>query len=279
LTKNGDLYRIAAFAKTRLGGNPAGVWVGEELPEPTIMQQIAAEVGFSETAFVAPASGIERTVRYFSPEAEVTFCGHATIAASSVLGSAGEETTYQFSTLAGEIAVTVRMKSGQAEVSFASVATKHKPAKDSLVDEALTLLGWNKDDLDDSIPPAVAYAGAWHLVLAVSNADRLRDLDYDFAGLKRLMLDENITTLQLVWREHGHLFHARNPFPVGGVVEDPATGAAAAALGGYLRDAGITAAPVTFEIRQGEAMGRPSFLTVEVPKFGGVLVSGSAIRM
>ena len=105
------------------------------------MQQIAAEVGFSETAFVAPASGIERTVRYFSPEAEVTFCGHATIAAGSVLGSVGEETTYQFSTLAGEIAVTVRMKSGQAEVSFASVATKHKPAKDSLVDEALTLLG------------------------------------------------------------------------------------------------------------------------------------------
>ena len=63
-------------------------------------------------------------------------------------------------------------------------------------------------------------------------------MDYDFDALKRLMLDHDLTTVDLVWRQDEHTFHARNPFPVGGVVEDPATGAAAAAFGAYLRELG-----------------------------------------
>jgi PhzF family phenazine biosynthesis protein len=125
----------------------------------------------------------------------------------------------------------------------------------------------------------VAYAGAWHLVLAVAKADRLADLDYDFEKLKALMLRENLTTLQLIWREEELLFHSRNPFPIGGIVEDPATGAAAAALGGYLRDAGIISTPASFLIRQGEAMGRPSRITVDVPQSGGIKVTGSAVEI
>lgn len=63
------------------GGNPAVVWIGDVLPAPQEMQKIAADVGSSETAFVTPASGEESTARYFSPEVEVPFCGHATVAA------------------------------------------------------------------------------------------------------------------------------------------------------------------------------------------------------
>jgi len=63
------------------------------------------------------------------------------------------------------------------------------------------------------------------------------------------------------------------------VVEDPATGAAAAALGGYLRDAGLMPSPFQFEIRQGEDMGRLSKLTIAVPENGGVRVSGFAVPM
>ncbi|MDF1505189.1 PhzF family phenazine biosynthesis protein, partial [Roseisolibacter sp. H3M3-2] len=133
------------------------------------------------------------------------------------------------------------------------------------------------DALDPAIPPARAYAGAWHLVLAVRDAARLAALDYDFDALRDLMTRDGLTTLQLVWREGADVFHARNPFPVGGVVEDPATGASAAALGGYLRDAGLVAAPATLTIRQGEAMGRPSRITVAVPAAGGIVVSGSAV--
>jgi PhzF family phenazine biosynthesis protein len=140
-------------------------------------------------------------------------------------------------------------------------------------------LRWQHSELDVSLPSAIAYAGAWHLVLAVSDAARLGSLDYDFGSLKNLMLRENLTTLQLIWREKDKLFHSRNPFPVGGVVEDPATGASAAALGGYLRDASLIETPFEFAIRQGEAMGRPSLITVSVPPSGGITVTGNAVAM
>jgi PhzF family phenazine biosynthesis protein len=157
------------------------------------------------------------------------------------------------------------------------VAPKHTGASDVLVNEVLSALGWQSSDVDVSIPPARAYAGAWHLVLAINDPHRLARLNYDFETLKALMLREGLTTLQLVWRESPDVFHSRNPFPVGGVVEDPATGAAAAALGGYLRDAGLIAVPATIFIRQGEAMGRPSRLTVEIPAAGGIVVRGTAV--
>jgi len=157
------------------------------------------------------------------------------------------------------------------------VAPRHEPASNALVDAALSALGWRREELDSSIPPARAFAGAWHLVLAVADAGTLARLDHDFDRLKALMLAEGLTTLQLVWRESEAVFHARNPFPVGGVVEDPATGAAAAALGGYLRDAKLIDAPATVLIRQGEAMGRPSRVHVEIPAAGGIVVSGTAV--
>ena len=84
-----QLHHLAAFSAGDAGGNPAGVWIGDRLPSATEMQRIAADVGASETAFVAPARGSRRTIRYFSPEIEVTFCGHATIATGIVLGGGG----------------------------------------------------------------------------------------------------------------------------------------------------------------------------------------------
>lgn len=276
---NERLYRLAAFANGNVGGNPAGVWIGDALPDTASMQAIAREVGFSETAFVAPASGRERIIRYYSPEAEVSFCGHATIATGVVLGEAEGEGTYRLSTAVGEVPVTAMRNDGAFEASLTSVEPRHKPAPGPLLDAVLPILGWAQEDLEDAIPPAIAYAGAWHLVLAVRNADRLETLDYDFDALKELMLRHDLTTLQLVWRESDSLFHSRNPFPVGGVVEDPATGASAAALGGYLRNAGINNAPFSFTIRQGEAMGRPSRLSVRVPESGGIAVSGTAVAI
>lgn len=73
------VHRIAAFSDGNTGGNPAGVWIGDAMPDASRMQAIAAEVGFSETAFAAPEGDAWR-VRYFSPAMEVPFCGHATIA-------------------------------------------------------------------------------------------------------------------------------------------------------------------------------------------------------
>lgn len=278
-TMTGSLHRLAAFTTTPSGGNPAGVWIGDVLPDAAEMQRIAADVGFSETAFVAPASGLERTVRYYSPLAEVSFCGHATIATGVVLGESSGDGTYRLHTQVGDVPVAVRTNNGRREASLTSVEPRHEPADAGLVDGVLAVLGWHRSELDQSIPPARAYAGAWHLVLAVAQRARLADLSYDFGQLQALMRDAGLTTLQLIWRESPVVFHARNPFPVGGVVEDPATGAAAAALGGYLRAAGLVAAPTRLTIRQGEDMGRASLLTVDIPASGGIVVSGAAVRM
>lgn len=273
------LYRFSAFSSSPEGGNPAGVWIGDKLPDPDAMQKIAAEVGFSETAFVAPTSGQERTIRYYSPEVEVPFCGHATIATGVVLGELDGNGTYKFATTVGEVPVTVRTRNGLREASLTSVEPKYTPAADALINEVLPTLRWTTSDLDSSIPPARAYAGAWHLVLAVVEKHTLDALDYDFEQLKAVMLQNGLITLQLVWQESADVFHSRNPFPVGGVVEDPATGAAAAALGGYLREANLVTTPATIHIRQGEAMGRPSQLTVEIPATGGIVVTGTAVSM
>ncbi len=125
----------------------------------------------------------------------------------------------------------------------------------------------------------MAFAGAQHPVLAVQSREVLADLDYDYESLAALMADHEWTTMQLVQREREDVFHARNPFPPGGVVEDPATGAAAAALGGYLRALDLVPPSRRVTIRQGEDMGRPSLLLVDIPEQGGIDVTGSATRL
>ena len=273
------LQKLAAFTSNPQGGNPAGVWIGETLPEPSEMQRIAAEVGYSETAFVAPNSGRKRTVRYYSPEAEVPFCGHATIATGVALGKKAGRGIYQFETTIGTIPVEVSDYNGEIKAALTSVEPKYELPSQSLLIAALTALGWSLNDLDMNIPPARAFAGNWHLVLAVRSKQRLDNLTYDFEALKTIMLADDLTTLQLIWRENDELIHSRNPFPVGGVVEDAATGAAAVALGGYLREAKIIKAPKEINILQGEIMGRPSKLNLSIPKIGGITVSGTAVQL
>src|SRR4029079_10468986 len=88
----GALLRLAAFTTDPSGGKPAGGCIGEGVPADGEMQRIAAEVGYSETAFLAPdgsGAGGRFRVRYFSPLAEVPFCGHATIASGVALAQRG----------------------------------------------------------------------------------------------------------------------------------------------------------------------------------------------
>ena len=279
LSHTGRLRRLAAFTQNTAGGNPAGVWIGETLPSSEEMQKIATQVGFSETAFIAPASGKVRMIRYYSPEAEVAFCGHATIASGVALGDSDGDNTYLLNTTVGEVPVTVQTRNNLRTAALTSVKPEYQDAPESLLENILAILGWKRDELDPAIPPARAYAGNWHFVLATASKERLDNLQYDFEALKQLMLDDDLTTLQLVWRDSEGVFHSRNPFPVGGVVEDPATGAAAAALGGYLREAGLIKAPAEITLRQGEIMGRPGLLDVSIPVTGGISVSGTAVSL
>lgn len=284
-TSTTQILHYTAFTTDPAGGNPAGVVLDAAALDDDAMLTVAADLGYSETAFVTARDERRRrfTVRYFSPLAEVPFCGHATVATAVALAERLGPGPLVFDTPVGEVPVdtgTDADADGAVRATLTSVPTSSRPAEATELDAALAALGWRREDLDPALPPRVAFGGVHHLVLAAATRGRLADLDYDFHALAAVMRRAGWATLQLVWREGPGLFHARDPFPVGGVVEDPATGAAAAALGGYLRDLGLVPEPTEIAVRQGEDMGRPSALTVAVgPDDARVRVSGHAVPM
>jgi PhzF family phenazine biosynthesis protein len=274
---SGQVERWTAFGSGPGGGNPAGVWFGDRLPMRRDMQRIAQDVGYSETAFLESTPDPRRwVVRYFSPGREIDFCGHATIASAVALERRHGSGTFRLATMIGEIPVDVARDGDTVTATLTSVEPERRDLDPEFLDEVLDAMSLTREHLDRGLQPDLAYAGAWHLVLPLRSREDLARLHYDFDGLARLMTREQLTTVQAIWREHTHRFHARNPFPVGGVVEDPATGAAAAALGGYLRIHHHVNPPAELTVIQGVDMGRPSAITVHVPTSGGIGIAGTA---
>ncbi|KMO99834.1 PhzF family phenazine biosynthesis protein [Streptomyces roseus] len=282
-----DVLRYTAFSEDPAGGNPAGVVLDASGLDDAKMLEIAAGLGYSETAFLtAPPEGLGGaqgrafTLRYFSPKAEVAFCGHATVATAVALAERTGPGELVFATPAGTVPVSVRA----TETGLRAVLTSVEPYIEDIdpadLAEALAALDWPEADLDPAFPPRIAYAGARHLVLGAATRARLADLTYDFPRLEALMRRLDLTTVQLVHRAGPAEFDVRDPFPIGGVVEDAATGAAAAAFGAYARELGLVPAAAVLTLRQGEDMGRPGVLTVELragdPR---VRVGGSAVRI
>lgn len=264
------VLRLSAFTKDGHGGNPAGVVLDAGALTDAQMLAIAAEVGYSETVFVLdgpPAAERRRyTVRYFSPLAEVPFCGHATVALGAALGDALGSGDVVIDTPAGPVSLTIgQHPSGQWWTRLASVEPRQQPVDEVTLRRALDCFGWSSQVLDPGLPPALSYAGAWHLILGLAERDILEAMSYDFPALQELCAEQGWTTVSLVYRISPAEHLARNPFPAGGVVEDPATGAAAAAYGSYLAALGIVEPPARLRIEQGAQIGRPSELIVEVP--------------
>ncbi|MFJ8868446.1 PhzF family phenazine biosynthesis protein [Streptomyces sp. NPDC102473] len=276
-----EVLRYTAFSADPEGGNPAGVVLDASGLDDTAMLAVAADLGYSESAFLtAPDGHGGYTVRYFSPKAEVPFCGHATVAAALALAERDGPGDLVFSTPAGTVPVSVVREGGELRATLTSVEPHTEDAAPEDVAEALAALDWPATGLDPALPPRIAYAGARHLVLAAATRERLADLSYDFARLEALMRRLDLTTVQLVWRESGSVFHVRDPFPVGGVVEDPATGAAAAAFGAYARELGLVPEDAVLTLHQGADMGRPGTLTVELRSGDArVRVSGTGTRI
>jgi PhzF family phenazine biosynthesis protein len=273
------ILRYTAFTDTPDGGNPAGIVLDASTLSDDEMQRIAAEVGYSESAFVTTRADGAYDVRYFSPAMEVPFCGHATIATAVALAERDGAGPLTFHTQAGAVPVATEGEQGSITATLTSVAPHVEDAPDALLAAALDALRWSRDDLDPGLPPKVSYAGARHLILAARTRERLADLDYDFEALKATMHEHDLVTVDLVHREAETTYHARNPFPVGGVVEDPATGAAAAAFGAYLREQGLITPPATVTVHQGVDMGRPSLLTIGIDDRPEIRVSGRAVAM
>jgi len=267
-----NIQRIAAFTDGNAGGNPAGVLIAEELPVLAEMQRIASEIGFSETAFAA-RTGRGWRVRYFSPESEVPFCGHATVALGAALAQHEGDGVFALQLNDAEITVEGRAQDGVVRAALQSPPTRSVPPCRRVVDEVLELFGYDDADLDPRLPPAVIHAGADHLLLALQTREALSAMHYDLAAGGTLMRREGLVTIVLAWAETPQRFHTRNAFAWGGVYEDPATGAATAALAGYLRDLGWPHGGA-IDVVQGEDMGCRSHLHAEIPE-----TRGSSIRV
>lgn len=274
-----QVQKIAAFSDGEVGGNPAGVVIADQFPSDSEMQKIAADVGFSETVFAVKLAEAWR-VRYFSPESEVPFCGHATIALGAALALQQGDGVFLLQLNQAEITVEGRRDGTTISAALQSPPTRSSAASTQLIVDALAMFGYSEADLDPRIPPARIHGGADHLVLALKTRQALRAMNYDLSAGRVWMNREGLVTILFVFIENDQLFHTRNAFASGGVLEDPATGAASAAFAGYLRDLAWPHGG-HIDIVQGEDMGMRSRIAADISAEPGtsIRVSGTARLM
>lgn len=273
-----EILRFRSFTtedSNPASGNPAGVVIDAGALTDSDMLGIAADLGFSETAFLTSITPESARIRYFTPRAEIAFCGHATIAAGVALSRRGAGPVVRLATNAGDVPV----EASPQRATLVAVATTVEPLDDDLLDELLAALRLARGDLDPALPPALVRGGNAHPLVPVRQGI-LGRLDHDADAVLRLQDRRGWDgTIPVVHRIDSTRFASRNPFPRGGIREDPATGSAAAGLGAYLRAGGHIPLPAVLTVEQGAEVGRPSFIEVAVPSQGRVRVTGNAEEM
>lgn len=274
-----EILRYRAFTTAEPNsesGNPAGVVVDADGLTDVEMLGIAAGLGFSETAFLTAIERDAARVRYFTPRAEIAFCGHATVASGVALARRRDAApVVRLTTNAGVVPVEATPE----RATLVAVDTEVEELGDGLLDALLGALRLDRGDLDPVLRPALVHGGNLHPLVPV-RAGVLERLDHDGEAVLTLQDSQGWDgTVPVVQRLSATRFASRNPFPRGGIREDPATGSAAAGLGAYLRAGGHLDVPAVFTVDQGAEVGRPSLIVVEVPREGRVRVTGTAEEM
>lgn len=256
-------------------GNPAGVVLDADDMSDAEMLRIAADVGYSETAFLSAITPSSARIRYFSPRVEIAFCGHATIASGTVLAARGADAVVTLTTNAGPVPVEATPHAA----TLTAVESTVEPLPEDTLAELLDALRLTEADLDPALPPALLLGGNPHPVVFV-HREALTRLDHDGPALLALQDRRGWDgTTPVVHRVDARTFASRNPFPRGGIREDPATGSSAAALGEYLRHGGHVDLPTTVTVHQGAEIGRPSTIAVAIPATGRIRVTGSVVAI
>ena len=298
------------FTDTQFGGNQLAVVLDAVGLSAAEMLAITREFNYSETTFVLPPErGGACRVRIFTPGAEVPFAGHPTVGTAHVLFAVGQlrsdddETTIVLEEAVGDVPVRVRLPRaargsadslGGVEPSFAqlSVASlpEERPAPDrAALAAALSLSA--SDLLDGAYAPCTASCGLPFVLVPLASHDAVRRARVHHEAWERALPPDAWSRELMVFAmgapddasaRAGVDVHARVFVPGLSVPEDPATGSANAALGGFL----ATRTPrldgtMRWVVAQGLEMGRPSRLELEVDKSGGeitaVRVGGSAV--
>ncbi len=265
-------YIVDAFTDKPFGGNPAGVALldGEIFPDDSLMRQIAAELRYSETAFVRRDSGKEFTIRYFTPMAEVELCGHATIATFALMHQAfGLSGRCLCHTKAGDLSIEagerVMMQMATPEIVETIEDTEE-------IYRALGITGYTPN-----LPVMIASTGLPDFMIQVRDVATLQDMRLDMEAIAEITRRCHAVSFHVfAFGGDGHTAHVRDFGPLYGVPEESATGTANAALTHYLRQNGCIPATGDFTFLQGEAMGRPSVVATRIAPDGTIYVGGTA---
>ncbi len=265
---------VDVFSDRPLAGNQLCVVTDATGLDSDSMLRITREIGFSETAFVEDAGGDRYRARIFTPGGELPFAGHPTLGTAFVLVSEGRVTSpVTQSVKAGEFVVDVDPARG-----FATMRQLAPTFGDELLDTSTVAqaAGVSRRDLDPDLPPQVVSTGLGHLMVAVTNKSAVEHAEPHHRALAHLLTEVEADGCYLFALTASGA-RARMFSPELGIVEDAATGSAAGPLGAYLSERGEAGMPGHLEISQGEEMGRPSTLHVDVERDGetwGVSVGG-----
>lgn len=253
-----ELYTVDAFTDVSLGGNPAGVAIFEDaLPDEERMREIAAKVGFSETAFILPLSDGSFKIRYFTPVEEVALCGHATVGTFSLLlerGMVAEGRSYVVHTGAGDIHVDI--SDGLVWLDMA----RPRELFELDPEDVKTLLSMFAlpEEACGSLRPAAVDAGLPDIMLPLKNRELLAAMNPDFDAVSMLSKRFEVTGVHACALGEGAAGYCRNFAPLYGIDEEAATGTSNGALTYYLYKRDMLKPNETNLFIQGEAMGKPS---------------------
>ena len=265
-------FVVDAFTDQLFGGNPAGVVLldSDSFPEEKLMLQIAAELRYSETAFIRRHSDKEFTIRYFTPKAEVELCGHATIASFYLLHHEGlASRTCLCHALAGDL----RIEAGERVMM--QMAMPRIIATIEEMDEIYKALGVS--DYHPTMPVQIAYSGLPDLMIPLPDVDTLQALNPDMEAITAITKKYDAVSFHVfAFADDDYTAHVRDFGPLYGVPEESATGTANAALTFYLQQNGCLGAEAECAFMQGEAMGRPSVVATQIRKDGTIYVGGTA---
>lgn len=267
-------YIVDAFTSEPFGGNPAGVvLLDKDFPSDELMQQVAAELRYSETAFVQHDGPSTFTVRYFTPCGEVDLCGHATIATFGVLremGIVAEGEICLNHTLAGDLEV----RPGTQVMMQMAPPTLLPTAVDAV---RLHQVMGCAEQPKVSLPIEIISTGLPDIMMPVANLEVLNALQPDMDALAEMSRELGVTGVHaFALSQDGYTAHARNFGPLYGIPEESATGTANGALTHYLHRNGLITAPSTCRFMQGEAMNRPSVIVTQLQTDGNIMVGGNS---
>ena len=268
-------YIVDAFTSEPFGGNTAGVvLLNGDFPSDELMQQVAAELRYSETAFVQQQGYDEFTVRYFTPAGEVDLCGHATIATFSLLNQLGmvnDQVPVVNHTLAGDL----KVKFGcHVMMQMAAPRVLEVPMD---IDRLHRIMAGEKPQHWPEMPVEVVSTGLPDIIMPMASVEALNAMRPDMAALAAYSIELDVVGVHaFALSDDGYTAHVRNFGPRYDIPEESATGTANAALTHYLQRRGLVKRGDDCRFLQGETMGRPSVVATTVDPNGVIWVGGSS---